>query len=51
MTKAQPEHLLPRNERIRKAAKIIDENRSLKVGGCTDSIANMLDGMTGGAPA
>jgi hypothetical protein len=43
MTKAQPEHLLPRNERIRKAAKIIDENRSLKVGGCTDSIANMLD--------
>jgi hypothetical protein len=43
MTKAQPDHLLPRNERIRKAAKIIDENRSQKVGGCTDSIANMLD--------
>jgi hypothetical protein len=43
MTKARPEHLLPRNERIRKAAKIIDENRSQKVGGCTDSIANMLD--------
>jgi hypothetical protein len=43
MTKAQPEQLLPRNERIRKAAKIIDENRSQKVGGCTDSIANMLD--------
>jgi hypothetical protein len=43
MTKAQPEHLLPRNERIRKAAKIIDENRSQKVGGCTDSIADMLD--------
>jgi hypothetical protein len=42
MTKAQPEHLLPRNERIRKAAKIVDENRSRKVGGCTDSIANML---------
>ena len=43
MTKAQPEQLLPRNERIRKAAKIIDENRGQKVGGCTDSIANMLD--------
>jgi hypothetical protein len=43
MTKAQPERLLPRNERIREAAKIIDENRSQKVGGCTDSIANMLD--------
>jgi hypothetical protein len=43
MTKAQPDRLLPRNERIRKAAKIIDENRSQKVGGCTDSIANMLD--------
>src|SRR5580704_16835784 len=43
MTKAQPEQLLPRNERIRKAARIIDENRSQKVGGCTDSIANILD--------
>jgi hypothetical protein len=43
MTKAQPEQLLPRDERIRKAAKLIDENRSQKVGGCTDSIANMLD--------
>jgi hypothetical protein len=43
MTKAKPEQLLSRNERIRKAAKIIDENRSQKVGGCTDSIANMLD--------
>jgi hypothetical protein len=40
---AQPEQLLPRNERNRKEAKIIDENRSQKVGGCTDCIANMLD--------
>jgi hypothetical protein len=43
MTKAKPEQLLSRNERIRKAAKIIDENRSQKVGGCTDGITNMLD--------
>jgi hypothetical protein len=43
MTKAQPEQLLPRNDRIRKAAKIIDENCGRKVGGCTDSIVNMLD--------
>jgi hypothetical protein len=43
MTKVSSERLLPRNARIRKAAKIIDKNRGQKVGRCTDSIANMLD--------
>jgi hypothetical protein len=43
MTKAKPKQLLSRKERLQKAAKIINENRSQKVGGCTDSIANMLD--------
>jgi hypothetical protein len=43
MTKAQPEQFLPRKERIPKEAKVIDENRSQKVGGCSDCIANMLD--------
>jgi hypothetical protein len=43
MTQAQPEQFLPRKERIPKEAKVIDENGSQKVGGCTDSIANMLD--------
>jgi hypothetical protein len=43
MTKAQLERLLPRKERIRKAAKIINENSSKKVSSCTDRIANMLD--------
>ena len=43
MTKAQPKQLLSRKERLQKAGRIINENRSQKVTGCADSIANMLD--------
>jgi hypothetical protein len=43
MTKAQRKQLLSRKERLRRAVKIINDNRSKKVSGCADSIANMLD--------